>query len=149
MLNKMHLTVIIEQIKTKNINNMNPPKISKRLGIIILVTLILASSAVIAYKFYTDTVFCTEETLASKPDAIMFGASWCPYCFQARRYFINKNINFCEYDIEDAGKGEALYQRIIEHGMAQGIPVIFIGDYQLSGFNERHIKQILIEQQKL
>ena len=122
---------------------MKIPKKTKRFSVIFLLTLAFTTAITISYKFYTDTVYCTDENLATEPVAIMFGASWCPYCFQARRYFVNNKVSYCEYDIEDSGKGEELYSRIINNGMAQGIPIIFIGDYRLSGFNERQIDKIL------
>ena len=124
-------------------------KTSKRFMVIFLFTLALATTITFSYQFYTDTVYCTKETLSSEPDAIMFGTSWCPYCFQARRYFVNNKISYCEYNIEDNDKGEELYLRITNHNMAQGIPIIFIGDYRLSGFNKNHIEKILLEMKLL
>ncbi len=105
---------------------------------------VLAAVFVIAYliNFRPDieTVTCTDETLASKPDVIMLGTWWCSYCAQARRFFHDENISYCEYDIERSETGKQMYQDI----NGRGIPVLLIGDtYQLSGFDKRSVERAL------
>lgn len=98
----------------------------------------------ISYRPSIETIYCNTETLLSKPSVIMLGASWCPYCYKARRYFVDNEVSYCEYDIEDNGKGEQMYAQINTHPtMPLGIPVLFIGDYKFSGFDQRSIEKAL------
>ena len=85
------------------------------------------------------TIDCTPEIIASKPDIIMLGAWWCSYCYQAKRYFQHNNIHYCEYDMENTVIGKRLY---LEYG-GGAIPKLLIGEHQLSGFNQQHIRQAL------
>ncbi len=86
-----------------------------------------------------NTINCTPETIASKPDVIMLGAWWCRYCYQAKRYFQQKNIHYCEYDMENTNIGKQLYQK---HG-AGAVPILLIGEYQLNGFSESQVETAL------
>lgn len=86
-----------------------------------------------------STIDCTPEIINGKPDIIMLGAWWCSYCHQAKRYFQKNNINYCEYDMENTATGKRLYQ---EHG-AGAVPILLIGKYQLSGFNQQQIEMAL------
>lgn len=102
----------------------------------------------IAYKPSVEAVYCNADTLSKKPDVIMLGASWCPYCYRARKYFVANKINYCEYDIEDDAQGTQRYAQINsgsgKPGMQPlGIPILFIGNYQFSGFDEARIEQAL------
>ena len=80
----------------------------------------------------------------------MLGASWCPYCYKARKYFVDNKVSYCEYDIEDDSKGEQMYARINTNPtMPLGIPILFIGSYTLSGFDEHSIKKLLSKDKTL
>jgi glutaredoxin len=97
--------------------------------------------ALMAFNYHqpVETVDCTPEIIASKPNAIMLGAWWCSYCYQAKRYFQNNAISYCEYDMESDPAGIRLYR---ENG-GGAIPVIMIGDQLIRGFNEQHIEYAL------
>ena len=102
----------------------------------------------ISYKPSIETVYCNAETLTPKPDVIMLGSSWCPYCYKARQYFTNKKVSYCEYNIEDDGEGQRLYSELnkaqnLPPGMPLGIPIIFIGERWLSGYDEHAIEKAL------
>ncbi|MDH5388493.1 MAG: glutaredoxin family protein [Gammaproteobacteria bacterium] len=100
----------------------------------------------ISYKPSIETIYCNTETLSTKPDVVMLGAIWCPYCYKARKYFLNNEISYCEYNIEDNGEGEQMYADINTNPlMPLGIPVLFIGDYTFSGFDQRRIEKALSE----
>ncbi len=86
-----------------------------------------------------STIDCTPDILASKPDVIMLGAWWCSYCYKAKQYFQKNKIHYCEYDMENTEEGKRLYEK---HGSG-AVPIILIGKYQLSGFNEQQIEAAL------
>ena len=86
-----------------------------------------------------ETIDCTPDIIASNPDVIMLGAWWCTYCYQAKRYFQQNNIHYCEYDMENTEIGRQLYEK---HG-GGAVPILLIGKYQLSGFSEQQIEEAL------
>jgi glutaredoxin len=86
-----------------------------------------------------ETIDCTPDIIANKPDVIMLGAWWCTYCYQAKKYFQHNNIHYCEYDMENTEIGKQLYE---EHG-GGAVPILLIGEYQLSGFSEQQVETAL------
>jgi len=110
----------------------------KKGGLIVVILLLLGFILVNRHEPVV-TIDCTPEIIASKPDVIMLGAWWCSYCYQAKKYFQRNNIHYCEYDMESTDIGKRLYQ---EHG-GGAVPILLIGDYQLSGFNEQQVESAL------
>ena len=83
-------------------------------------------------------VMCDSARAAPAP-VVMLSASWCRYCRKARAYFIENAIDYCEFDIERTQRGAALY----EQARYGAIPVIYIGESVLLGFDKREIAQAL------
>lgn len=106
-----------------------------------LIALLVVSAALvfINYRPYIDRVPCTDAILNTQPDVIMLGTWWCPYCYQARRYFTDHDINYCEYDIERSVEGEKLYNKI----NAKVIPVLLVDQYIVNGFDEARLELLL------
>ena len=73
------------------------------------------------------------------PDVLMLGAAWCPACKAATRFFVNNNINYCEYDMERNAIGARLYQEV----NARGVPVLFVGEQRIQGFNAETVTRAL------
>jgi glutaredoxin len=101
--------------------------------------IIFAALLVFNYRGPVDTIDCTPEVIATEPDVIMLGAWWCTYCYQAKRYFQNKQINYCEYDMENHPTGIELYEKT----GGGAIPVLMIGEHVLRGFSEQQIEAAL------
>jgi glutaredoxin len=118
-------------------NNMNRPK-RKRGGLFVIAALIIGMIALTRHES-VETIDCDADIIASKPDVIMLGAWWCTYCNQAKRYFQKNNIHYCEYDMENTLEGKRLYEK---YG-GGAVPILLIGKYRLSGFNERQIEAAL------
>jgi glutaredoxin len=118
--------------------NTTAPKKRRFSGLIILL-IVFAALAFINYRPSIDRVHCTDEILSTQPEVIMLGTWWCQYCYQARRYFVDHNINYCEYDIERSAEGEKLYNDID----ARGIPVLLVDKYVINGFDEARLEQLL------
>ncbi|TDT44384.1 glutaredoxin [Halospina denitrificans] len=62
---------------------------------------------------------------------VMYSASWCGVCDKARDYFVNNDIPFREYDVEERGRGKHDYRKLD----ADGVPVILHDDQRLDGFS--------------
>ena len=137
--------------KIKHTNNSEPsgtdkPEKSRSSGLLIFAAL-MAIMFAISYRPSVKTIYCNAETLSSKPDVIMLSTSWCPYCYEARKYFSHNEISYCEYNIEENNKGREMYDHANRYasqtGMPLGTPILFIGDHQLSGFDEDRIEELL------
>jgi glutaredoxin len=73
------------------------------------------------------------------PDVLMLGAAWCPACKAATRFFVKNNINYCEYDMEKNALGARLYQEV----NGRGVPILFIGEHRIHGFNAGTVTKAL------
>jgi glutaredoxin len=81
-------------------------------------------------RFKFDPGLITKRKGSSK-DVVMYSASWCGYCKQARRYFRQKNIAFDEYDVEKSSKGKTDFRKL----GGNGVPLILVGNKRMSGFS--------------
>ena len=118
-------------------NNQNRPK-RKRGGLFVIAAFMIGLIFLSRHE-PVNTIDCDASIMTRKPDVIMLGAWWCTYCYQAKRYFQQNDIDYCEYDMENTEEGRRLYQ---ENG-GGAVPVLFIGEYQLSGFSEQQIEAAL------
>jgi len=112
--------------------------VAKRNGLFIIIVVAVAL-IVLSRREPLQTIDCTADIIATRPDVIMLGAWWCSYCYQAKKYFQHNHIHYCEYDMENTEIGRQLYQ---QHG-GGAIPKLLIGDYQLSGFDSRQVERAL------
>jgi glutaredoxin len=86
-----------------------------------------------------------EPVAAASNDVILYGASWCGACRQARQYLESKGIAFVEKDIE---KQPGARQEMMAKAQAQGvrtsgIPIIDVKGKLMAGFDPRAIDAAL------
>ena len=86
------------------------------------------------------SVKCGRDVAASEVSVTMLGATWCGYCAKARRFFVNENVSYCEYDIELTQTGARMYR----DSRLQGIPIMYVGDEVIVGFNRHEVMQALV-----
>ena len=113
----------------------------RRLNGILILVLIVTGLIVVSYKPTIARIHCDAEALAKKPEVIMLGTWWCPYCYQARRYLSSRGISYCEYDIERSAEGEKLFNDV----NGQVIPVLLVDRYMMSGFDESRLESLLLK----
>lgn len=118
-------------------NNSNR-KNTKRNSLIVI-ALIVVGFILLTRQEAVNTIDCTPEIIAEKPDVVMLGAWWCTYCYQAKKYFQKNKIHYCEYDMESTAEGKRLYEK---HG-GGAVPILLIGKHKLSGYSEQQIEQAL------
>jgi len=116
-----------------------PDRPRRRINGLVIIALALLFLVVATYRSEVHKIYCDDEILASKPDVVMLGAWWCPYCYKARAYLQDSGISYCEYDMEHSAAGKKLYE---ETG-AMSIPVLMIGKYVLQGFDQSSIDRAL------
>jgi len=63
------------------------------------------------------------------PAVVMYGASWCGYCKQMRKYFNENDIQYFELDAEGSAKNKYTILR------GSGFPLIYIGYRRINGAN--------------
>ena len=94
-----------------------------------------------------------ERTVASRPSAtrpasqvtaLLYLASWCPYCRKARECLRSMGVNLIEYDIEkDTAKAEEMKRK----GGTGGIPFIDIEGIHIEGYGEGAIRRAVAQRQ--
>lgn len=82
---------------------------------------------------------------AGSGDIVLYGASWCGACRQARQFFEREGVAFVDRDIErDPGARDEMNRKARAAGVpTSGIPVIDVRGTILPGFDERRIRQLL------
>lgn len=116
------------------------PKNKKRRFSGLLITLFMLGAIVLLIRQEpVNTIDCTPEIMAQRPDIVMLGAWWCTYCYQAKKYFQRNDINYCEYDMENTIIGKRLYE---ENG-GGAVPIMLIGEYRLQGFDQQQIEEAI------
>jgi glutaredoxin len=68
----------------------------------------------------------------------LYSAQWCGVCKKAKRFFIEKNIPFEEYDVEKSQRGRRDYKRL----QGKGVPIILVGDQRMNGFSPERFESI-------
>ncbi len=70
----------------------------------------------------------------------IFSAPWCAFCHAAKAYLDSKKVAYKEIDV-DASQDAA--RELVERTNQAGIPVIFIGDEMIIGFDRPRIDSAL------
>ncbi len=86
-----------------------------------------------------------SAALASAGDIIIYGASWCGACKQAKRFFRDKGVAFVEKDIEkEPGARTEMQQKARAQGVStSGIPVLDVKGTMMGGFDPNAVERIL------
>ena len=74
-----------------------------------------------------------------KVKVVLYGTETCPYCVQARKYLGTRQIAFVDLDINHSEKGRRDFSAL----GGTGVPLILIGNRQMTGFNRAAIDAAL------
>lgn len=87
----------------------------------------------------------SAQAAAKSADVILYGASWCGACKQAKQYLAQKGVPFIEKDIErePSARSEMLAKAKEQGVNASGIPVIDVRGRLMGGFNPARLEQLL------
>jgi glutaredoxin len=99
--------------------------------------LILLAIGLGIYQYANKPGFQSAQQLVPGCDAVVFTTQSCPYCKLARDFLDSKQVNWCEYDINESKANKAFWK---ESG-GKGVPHSIIGDITLKGWNESKFQQ--------
>jgi glutaredoxin-like YruB-family protein len=71
---------------------------------------------------------------------IIYSTPTCHFCHATKEFFKENNIEFTDYNVAE---DNAKRTEMVERSGQMGVPVIFIGDEIVIGFDERKIKKLL------
>ena len=73
-------------------------------------------------------------------NVIIYSTPTCHFCHAAKEFFKDHNIAFTDYNVsEDATKRDEMVQKSGQ----MGVPVIFIDNDMVTGFDESRVKKLL------
>jgi glutaredoxin len=105
----------------------------------------IAIAAVVLWKgdFFSKRMAAPTSTEAAhengQPAVVFYSATWCGYCRAARDFFDRNGIAYTELDIEKSQRGADEYDKLGRGG----IPLIFVGDERIRGFNAQLLQDKL------
>lgn len=78
--------------------------------------------------------------MSSDKKVIIYSTPNCTYCNMAKEFFTANNISFESIDV---ATDIARRQEMIEKSGQMGVPVIFVGDEMVIGFNKHVLANLL------
>ncbi len=71
---------------------------------------------------------------------IIYSTPTCHFCHMAKEFFTEHNIPFTDYDV---GSDLERRKEMIARSRQMGVPVIFVGDEMLVGFDRERLSSLL------
>lgn len=71
---------------------------------------------------------------------IIYSAPSCHICQQAKKFLADNNLEFIDYDIS---ADEARMREVVEKSGQMSIPIIFIDDEMVIGFDRSKIEELI------
>ena len=76
----------------------------------------------------------------SQPQVTIYSTPTCHFCGEAKNFFKEHNIAFTEHNVAtDLVKRKEM----IEKSGQMGVPVIYVGNELIVGYDQDHLKQLL------
>ncbi len=76
----------------------------------------------------------------NQKEVVIYSTPTCHFCQLAKEFFNNNNIEYTDYDVQaDPAKGQEMVQRTGQ----RSVPMIFIGEELVMGFDEAKIRELL------
>ena len=78
--------------------------------------------------------------MATKPQVIIYSTPTCHFCHAAKDFFTANGVKFSDYNVAtDLPKR----QEMIQKSGQMGVPVIYVGDQLVVGFDEEKLRGLL------
>lgn len=69
----------------------------------------------------------------TKPQVLMYGTRFCPFCLRARLLLKSKDVEYDEIYVDGSWD---LREEMIQKSGRHTVPQIFIGDHHIGGFDD-------------
>jgi len=79
---------------------------------------------------HTTTANKSDEQQAKK--VIMFSATYCPNCLNAKKFLSAQGIPFMEFDIEKSAAARSYFDKL----GGRGTPFLLVNNHPIQGFNQ-------------
>ena len=109
----------------------------KRVSLVLGLTCILSIFSVWKYQYKQSDH--EEGNPYSPTSIIIYTAPRCKYCNLAKSFLRKYHIDYFEYDITSSQEGLRRYREL----NGQGVPLIFVGETRMDGYNERALRSAL------
>ena len=73
-------------------------------------------------------------------EVTIYSTPACTFCNMAKDFFQANNVEYTEYNVAEDEEKRA---EMVERSGQMGVPVIFIGEEMIIGFNEGKVKELL------
>lgn len=83
---------------------------------------------------------CYNKGMDDKATVTVYSAPWCAFCRMAKEYLKSKKVDYEEIDVDE--DQDAAREMVARTGQA-GIPVLFIGEQTIIGFDRPRIESAL------
>jgi glutaredoxin 3 len=70
----------------------------------------------------------------------IYSTPTCHFCHAAKEFFKANNVEFTDHDVSI---DQAKRQEMVEKSGQMGVPVIFVGDEMIIGFEENKVRSLL------
>ena len=70
----------------------------------------------------------------------IYSTQTCHFCHMTKDFFKENNITFTDLDVTSDEKNK---EEMLERSGQMSVPVIFVGDEMVVGFNESKLKELL------
>ena len=78
--------------------------------------------------------------MSDTKEVTIYSTPTCHFCQLAKAFFDENNIAYTDYNV---AMDHAKAQEMVERSGQMGVPVIFIGDEMVIGFDEARIRSLL------
>ncbi len=78
--------------------------------------------------------------MSDQKEVVIYSTPTCHFCVMAKAFFDENNIEYTNYDVQE---DPAKRQEMIDKSGQMGVPVIFVGDEMIVGFDEARIRELL------
>lgn len=78
--------------------------------------------------------------MATQPQVTIYTTPTCHFCHMAKEFFDANGVKYTDYNVQtDLPKR----QEMIQKSGQMGVPVIYVGDKLIVGFDEEHLRELL------
>ena len=78
--------------------------------------------------------------MSEQKEVVIYSTPTCHFCNMAKEFFKENNIEYTDYNVaEDHEKA----REMVERSGQMGVPVIFIDDEMVIGFDEYRLRELL------